>query len=176
MRLAEGDGCASHGLFRLPWHVSSLRSGKVNGTAKPRIERLARGVIKVHGDRGFPRSAIAWTRAPCHRGARKRHRRHGLYRHVPHRRPVAGNRGAGRRGPGRLRLYRLAPYVAPAGGTKPLFGTNPSLSAGRAAKSRRHLDQASAAMAARRDHDRRPRRRQRPEGRGSMPTAIDHRP
>ena len=28
---AESDGCPSHGLFRVPGYVASLRSGKVNG-------------------------------------------------------------------------------------------------------------------------------------------------
>ena len=34
---AERDGCSSHGLFRLPGYVASLKSGKVNGTAVPEI-------------------------------------------------------------------------------------------------------------------------------------------
>ncbi|MDA9009643.1 Ldh family oxidoreductase, partial [Alphaproteobacteria bacterium] len=35
---AERDGCASHGLFRLPGYLSSLVSGKVSGDAKPSLE------------------------------------------------------------------------------------------------------------------------------------------
>ena len=41
MMLAERDICSSHGLFRLPWHVASLRAGKANGRARPRLEALA---------------------------------------------------------------------------------------------------------------------------------------
>ena len=33
---AERDGAASHGLFRIPGYVAALRSGKVNGRAKPK--------------------------------------------------------------------------------------------------------------------------------------------
>ena len=33
---AERDGSVSHGLFRVPGYVASLRSGKVNGSAKPK--------------------------------------------------------------------------------------------------------------------------------------------
>ena len=32
---AERDGSVSHGLFRLPAYISSLRSGKANGSARP---------------------------------------------------------------------------------------------------------------------------------------------
>ena len=32
---AERDGSHSHGLFRVPGYVKALRSGKVNGKAKP---------------------------------------------------------------------------------------------------------------------------------------------
>ena len=34
---AEEDGSSSHGLFRLPGYVASLKSGKVNGHASPRV-------------------------------------------------------------------------------------------------------------------------------------------
>ena len=35
---AERDGSVSHGLFRLPGYVASLRSKKVNGNARPKVE------------------------------------------------------------------------------------------------------------------------------------------
>ena len=44
---AERDLCPAHGLFRLPWQVASLRSGKVNGRARPRVEALAPAVVWV---------------------------------------------------------------------------------------------------------------------------------
>ena len=34
---AERDGSHSHGLFRIPGYVASLRSGKVNGDADPKL-------------------------------------------------------------------------------------------------------------------------------------------
>ena len=37
LHAAERDGAKSHGLFRLPGYVKSLRSGKVNGHATPRV-------------------------------------------------------------------------------------------------------------------------------------------
>ena len=38
---AERDECRSHGLFRVPGYVASIRSGKVNAGAEPKAERLA---------------------------------------------------------------------------------------------------------------------------------------
>ena len=35
---AERDACHSHGLFRLPWYANGVKSGRVNGSAKPTVE------------------------------------------------------------------------------------------------------------------------------------------
>lgn len=53
MARAERDGSVSHGLFRLPGHVASLRSGKVNGRARPVANTLTPAAIRLDGDRGF---------------------------------------------------------------------------------------------------------------------------
>lgn len=37
---AERDGSHSHGLFRVPGYVKALKSGKVDGKAKPTIRHL----------------------------------------------------------------------------------------------------------------------------------------
>ncbi len=55
---AERDGAVSHGLFRLPGYVASLRSGKVNGAARPREEWLTPAALRLDGDRGFAPLAI----------------------------------------------------------------------------------------------------------------------
>ena len=47
---AEADLCHSHGLFRLPWYCSAVKSGRANGRARPRVEQLAPGVVRVDGD------------------------------------------------------------------------------------------------------------------------------
>lgn len=57
---AERDGAVSHGLFRLPGHVTSLRSGKVNGAARPSEEHLTPSSIRLDGDRGFAPLAIEY--------------------------------------------------------------------------------------------------------------------
>ena len=59
---AELDGCAAHGLFRMPGYVASLRSGKVNGKAKPTVTRISPGVVKVDGDHGYAPLALEMGR------------------------------------------------------------------------------------------------------------------
>ena len=67
---AERDGCASHGLFRLPGYIASLKSGKVNGAADPTVDGLSPGVVRVDGDGGFAPLALGRGRAPLAERAR----------------------------------------------------------------------------------------------------------
>jgi len=55
---AERDGSESHGMFRLPGYVASMRSGKVNGAADPQVEPVTPAVLRVEGDRGYTPLAI----------------------------------------------------------------------------------------------------------------------
>lgn len=57
---AERDGAVSHGLFRLPGYLASLRSGKVNGSARPSETTLTPAAIRLDGDRGFAPLAIEY--------------------------------------------------------------------------------------------------------------------
>lgn len=57
---AERDGAISHGLFRLPGYIKSLRSGKVNGHAQPKEEALTPAAIRLDGDNGFAPLAIEY--------------------------------------------------------------------------------------------------------------------
>ena len=50
---AEKDGSHSHGLFRVPGYVKALRSGKVDGTAKPRITQKTSAIVHVDGNGCF---------------------------------------------------------------------------------------------------------------------------
>ena len=50
---AERDGSLSHGLFRIPGYVASLKSGKVNGEAEPKITSSLPSVITVDGNLGY---------------------------------------------------------------------------------------------------------------------------
>ena len=55
---AERDGSHSHGLFRVPGYVASLRSGKVKGAADPQISKKSPVIVNVNGDDGYAPLAI----------------------------------------------------------------------------------------------------------------------
>ena len=50
---AERDGSVSHGLFRIPGYVASLKSKKVNAVSRPTNNYLTQNAIRVDGDYGF---------------------------------------------------------------------------------------------------------------------------
>ena len=50
---AERDGSHSHGLFRVPGYVKALRSGKVDGKAKPTVKHVTPAVIQIDGNGCF---------------------------------------------------------------------------------------------------------------------------
>lgn len=58
VRNAERDGSLSHGLFRIPGYVASLKSGKVKGAAQPKIENKLASIISVDADHGYAPFAL----------------------------------------------------------------------------------------------------------------------
>ncbi len=50
---AERDGSVSHGLFRMPAYIKSLKSGKVKGNASATVSTPTASIVKCHGDNGF---------------------------------------------------------------------------------------------------------------------------
>ena len=56
---AEEDGSSSHGLFRLPGYVASLKSGKVNGHASPKVVNKTAVILKCDGISN-PKATITW--------------------------------------------------------------------------------------------------------------------
>jgi delta1-piperideine-2-carboxylate reductase len=146
---AERDRCHSHGLFRLPGYVTSLRNGKANGRAAPRIERLAPSVVRVHGDCGYTPLAHEVGRGPLAAAARETGmaalaitRTHHFAALWPETQAMA-----------EMGLIAFAftsspPYLAASGGREKFFGTNPmSFAWPRAGRPPMVFDQASAAMA-----------------------------
>lgn len=123
---AEGDKCHAHGLFRLPWYVGGVKSGRVNGTAQPRVNKLASSVVKVDGDNGFAPLAQKIGHGPLVDCTRE----NGIavlaitdMFHLAAMWPeVEALAEAGLCG---IAVTASYPYVAPAGGVKALFGTNP---------------------------------------------------
>jgi delta1-piperideine-2-carboxylate reductase len=149
MTAAERDRCHSHGLFRLPGYVTSLRNGKVNGHAAPNVERLAPSVVRVHGDRGFAPLAHEIGRAPLVEAVRETGmaalaitRTHHFAALWPETQALA------ELGFVAFAFTSSPPYIAASGGRTKFFGTNPmSFAWPRRDKPPMAFDQASAATA-----------------------------
>ncbi len=56
---AERDGSRTHGLFRMPGYVSTLKSGWVDGRAVPLVTDIAPGLVTVDASNGFAQPALA---------------------------------------------------------------------------------------------------------------------
>ncbi|WP_449279006.1 Ldh family oxidoreductase [Leucobacter sp. GX24907] len=54
----ERDGTHSHGVFRMPGYLASVRSGWLDGTAVPVVDRVSPSFLRVDGANGFSQSAI----------------------------------------------------------------------------------------------------------------------
>lgn len=146
---AERDGAKSHGLFRIPGYVKSLRNGKIDGNADPVVERLGPCVIAVDGRRGLAPRAIEAGRTALIEAARENGMAACAIRRTHHYAALWPETEAlAEQGLVAMAFVNAPPYVAPAGGTKPFFGTNPmSFAWPRADGGAMVWDQASAATA-----------------------------
>ena len=147
---AERDECRSHGLFRVPGYVASIRSGKVDAAAEPKVERLAPGVVKVDGCNGFAPLALEAGREPLVERAREQGIAALAVTNTHHFAALWPETEAlAERGLVGFAFVAAMAYVAPAGGTKPLYGTNPMSFAWPRGDGRPPLvfDQASSASA-----------------------------
>ena len=123
---AERDGSVSHGLFRIPGYVSSLKSKKVNGVSRPSNKFLTQNAIRVEGDLGFAPVAIRVGLPELVKTTNKHgvgvltitntHHFAALWHETEF---LAENSLIG------IACTAYKPSVAPAGAKKPLFGTNP---------------------------------------------------
>ncbi|WP_342050916.1 MULTISPECIES: Ldh family oxidoreductase [unclassified Cupriavidus] len=123
---AERDECRHHGLFRIPFYVNALRAGQASGDAEPTLSVLAPGVLKVDAHYGFSPLALEVADAPLAKLASET----GIA-------AMAVNNALNvaalwpeverlaERGLVAFAFVAASPYVAPAGGTRPLYGTNP---------------------------------------------------
>ena len=146
---AEGDKCLSHGMFRLPGYIASLRSGKVNGKAKPTVEELAPAAIRVNGDNGFAPLALVTGRDPLAEKAKSQGiAALGITRTYHFAALWPETAALADLGLVAFAFTSAKPMVAPAGGIRPMFGTNPmSFAWPRKGAPPVVFDQASAAMA-----------------------------
>lgn len=123
---AERDGSHSHGLFRLPAYVASLRSGKVNGKARPVATSVTPAVIRLHGDNGYAPvahqvgiPALVEATKLTGIGVLAMTNVHHMAALWPEVEAIAEHNLVG------LACTPYMPAMAPAGATKALFGTNP---------------------------------------------------
>ena len=124
--MAERDGCVSHGLFRLPGYVATLKSGKVDGKAKPTVTKLAPAVVQVNGHNAFAPTALEAGRPALIEAAKTCgiavmpligvHHFAALWTELE---PIC------EAGLAAFACTSYKPSVIPAGGKKALFGTNP---------------------------------------------------
>ena len=146
---AERDGCKSHGLFRMSFYVSALKNPTVNPAAEPVLRTGSSSVVHVDGMKGFcPRALQLGLPALADKA-----REHGTAALAIH---DAINIAAlwpevellAEQGLVAFAFTTANAFVAPAGGTKPLYGTNPMAFAfPREGKPPLVFDQASSASA-----------------------------
>jgi LDH2 family malate/lactate/ureidoglycolate dehydrogenase len=122
----ERDGCASHGIYRLLVAANSVKAGVVVPDAVPVVSEPAPALVKVDGRGGF-------AQLPFERGLPllvDKAKRHGIAALAvnnsvhfaalwPEVEAVVAH------GLVALAFTPSHAWVAPAGGTKPVFGTNP---------------------------------------------------
>jgi delta1-piperideine-2-carboxylate reductase len=146
---AERDGSHSHGLFRVPGYVKALRSGKVNGKAKPIVTKKTAVVVHVDGNgcfaplaqaTGLPELAeVALESGIAALSLTNIHHFAALW---PETEFLADRGLVG------IACTAYMPTVAPAGSTEKLFGTNPiSFAWPRPGKSPVCFDMATSSMA-----------------------------
>ena len=146
---AERDGSLSHGLFRLPAYVASLKSKKVNGKARPEIKKISPSVLKVLGNNAFAPMVLKVGLPELIKLAKETGvavlaitNSHHMAALWPETEAVADEGLVG------FACTSYKPMVAPAGAKKALFGTNPiSFAWPRPGKNPVVYDMATAAMA-----------------------------
>ncbi|MFB4369304.1 MULTISPECIES: Ldh family oxidoreductase [unclassified Pseudomonas] len=122
----ERDGCASHGLYRVLGCVSSLKAGKVVADAEPEVIDQAPSIVRVDARGGFSQLAFQAGLPVLADKARA----NGIAALAINRCVHFSALWVEIEQLTELGLVALAcnpshAWVAPAGGSKPIFGTNP---------------------------------------------------
>jgi (2R)-3-sulfolactate dehydrogenase (NADP+) len=123
---AEADGLKGHGLSRIPTYLAMLKSGKIDASAVPRVTQSRPGVLAIDAACGFayPAIDVAIQRLPelakeqgiAAASISRSNHAGACGRHVE---PLA------ERGLVALFFANTPEAIAPWGGTRALFGTNP---------------------------------------------------
>lgn len=126
IRAAERDGMRSHGLLYLPVYIEHLTCGKVDGQARPQLERPRAGAVLVDAAHGFAHPAVDAGLPMLVDAARevgiaamtlRRSYNCGLLGHHAEQLASAGLIG--------LCFTHAPASISPVGGKVPVIGTNP---------------------------------------------------
>ena len=123
---AEADGLKGHGLSRIPTYLQMVRSGKIDGTARPSATRPRPGVLAIDAAHGFayPALDLAVAELPALAAAQ------GIAAASIRRSSHCGETGLpcealAKQGLVALLFANTPGAMAPWGGRQPVFGTNP---------------------------------------------------
>lgn len=126
MCAAEAAGSESHGVFRLPGTINGIERGKINAQARPRLIDGPKAAVIVDGDYGSATTAYRVALPALAQRAQDQGAAVLCLRNVVHFAAMwpevewlAGHRLVS------LAMTANLPYVAPHGGRKAMFGTNP---------------------------------------------------
>ena len=123
---AERDGSLSHGLFRLPAYVSGLKSGKINGKARPEVKKISTSVIKVLGNNCLAPMVLNKSIPELVKAAKENGVAVLAITNSHHMAAMwCETEMVAEQGLVAFACTSYKPAVAPAGATKSLFGTNP---------------------------------------------------
>ena len=146
----ELSGLEGHGFYWLQYYCEHVQSGKVDGKAKPSVEKLSPTAFRVDAKRGFAHPAIEQGFAKLIPAAKK----FGIAGMAVHNSYNAATLGfhtgtLARAGLVAFGFTNAMPVIAPVGGAKPVIGTNPLSFAvpGKTGKIALLIDQSSSAVA-----------------------------
>jgi len=146
---AERDGCPSHGLFRIPFYVAALKNEEVDARAAPTLSSDDSAIAHVDGGRGFCPLALE-TGLPVLADTARRHGIAALAIHEVYNIAALWPEVEHLASEGLVAFAFTASNacVAPAGGIRPVYGTNPmAFGWPRADRPPMVFDQASSACA-----------------------------
>lgn len=146
---AEAEGVHSHGLARLPTYCAHARVGKIDGKAMPDVSRPRPGLVRVDARDGFAHPAIDLGLLPLIEAAKAQgiaalavtnSYNCGVVGYHVERMAEAGLVALG--------FVNAPASIAPVGGTKAVFGTNPvAFAVPREGEAPLVLDQSSSVVA-----------------------------
>lgn len=145
----ELSGLEGHGFYWLQYYCEHVQSGKVNGKARPKIEKLSPVAFRIDVNRGFAHPAIEAGFAKLIPAAKK----YGIAAMALHNSYNAATLGfhtgyLAKQGLLAYGFTNAMPAIAPVGGHTPVIGTNPLSFAvpGKNGKIALLIDQSSSAV------------------------------